>query len=1024
MVICDGESPLVIAVVELNTNHALSLRSKCRPEYKVPGLYVIDSIVRQSRHQFGYDKDVFGPRFTRNFKQTFHNLFLTCPVEDKPKIVRVLNLWQRNNVFSCDVIQPLLDMANPNAELKANTGDDQPKDGQESNLEIRLQQLATSLGMNTKSANGSQLNLSTNNDSNQIRFNKKLLDFDYGDDDDKGETPTESEPPLSTTMTNSDELSTNPLALSMAQNLLLNPDLVQKLRQSFTGQSSESSGGSKMIDSGLNIAGSSFFNLNNSNNLDSELTEQLYSLRDSLNLVQQHQKSGNDYDQFAKLNKLDKLDAYDKDSKRRSMSPLSRSKYGGSASKPYGSSSRRDERSYRGLDKASSLRRSDRRNSRERRHRSRSPRVTSSSGSNKKDQQITGYQQTSSTVLSPESKEKERERERRKKGLPSVKKNYVTICSTTLWLGHLPKSTSEVDISDAFGEYGTINTIDLISARGCAYVCMNRRQDAYKALQNLKNLKLHNSHIKMAWAPGKGMKGKEFKDYWDVELGVSYIPFDKLSRDTDFELLEDGGMVDEESMTETLLELRKARLREDKEAAAATSAAANETTVITSEPAIVEQPPIPPSKLNPPTSTQPTAIQLPTLPIVSIPNLTNLPFPFPPPPNNHLNPHHHPHIPPRIGLVPPPLPVGPHLIPPPHLPSHIGLPPPTTGPPPLINHPGPHILPPLPPNLQPPVSLASSNPPPQVILNKPNDQDRPDSLNNGKMNNNSIQPWLAGAPPLQPPFNDMFEPNLLLNQMPPLNHQLNPLGHLNPLNAPLNQLNPQMLQPPMLPFDENNLPNMQFNDNRDMFNNNFGRDNWRRKDQQQRGNNNRNNRFNNSLNYNNEDRGFNDSYNNKRKRNDNFNNNAGSKNFNTKNANRNNKQQQGGNKNNKKRPNDVNNEDMQDELENSREESKLENSFDESSRAEEGYEDSETANNELVEQSEYQSESFDQNDQNESYQSGSYDKNNIEMDSGCDEKSFEPTGDDQLTNDQPANDQLAGDHLADQGGLQEEMAEA
>ena len=35
---------------------------KCKPEYKIPGLYVIDSIVRQSRHQFGPDKDVFAPR--------------------------------------------------------------------------------------------------------------------------------------------------------------------------------------------------------------------------------------------------------------------------------------------------------------------------------------------------------------------------------------------------------------------------------------------------------------------------------------------------------------------------------------------------------------------------------------------------------------------------------------------------------------------------------------------------------------------------------------------------------------------------------------------------------------------------------------------------------------------------------------------------------------------------------------------------------------------------------------------------
>src|SRR5699024_6916628 len=109
---------------------------------------------------------------------------------------------------------------------------------------------------------------------------------------------------------------------------------------------------------------------------------------------------------------------------------------------------------------------------------------------------------------------------------------------------------------------------------------------------------------------------------------------------------------------------------------------------------------------------------------------------------------------------------------------------------PLINHPAPHILPPLPPNLQPPVSMASSNPPP-VMLNKSLDQERPDnmnnlnnmnnmnSLNNGnqqppalpinnKLNNNSISPWISGAPPLQPPFNDMFEPNLLINQLPPM----------------------------------------------------------------------------------------------------------------------------------------------------------------------------------------------------------------------------------------------------------------
>lgn len=87
---------------------------KCKPEYKVPGLYVIDSIVRQSRHQFGAEKDVFAPRFTKNVLATFQNL-LKCPVEEKSKIVRVLNLWQKNGVFMSEVIQPLLDLtADPN----------------------------------------------------------------------------------------------------------------------------------------------------------------------------------------------------------------------------------------------------------------------------------------------------------------------------------------------------------------------------------------------------------------------------------------------------------------------------------------------------------------------------------------------------------------------------------------------------------------------------------------------------------------------------------------------------------------------------------------------------------------------------------------------------------------------------------------------------------------------------------------------------------------------------------------------
>ncbi|XP_028410250.1 splicing factor, arginine/serine-rich 15-like [Dendronephthya gigantea] len=83
---------------------------KCRPEYKVPALYVIDSIIRQSRHQFGADKDVFGPRFGRNITNSFQNFFKCLP-EEQSKLIKVLNLWQKNKVYTPEVIQPLLNMA-------------------------------------------------------------------------------------------------------------------------------------------------------------------------------------------------------------------------------------------------------------------------------------------------------------------------------------------------------------------------------------------------------------------------------------------------------------------------------------------------------------------------------------------------------------------------------------------------------------------------------------------------------------------------------------------------------------------------------------------------------------------------------------------------------------------------------------------------------------------------------------------------------------------------------------------------
>ena len=123
-------------------------------------------------------------------------------------------------------------------------------------------------------------------------------------------------------------------------------------------------------------------------------------------------------------------------------------------------------------------------------------------------------------VKEEEVRNKDREEDRKKKGLPGMREGHMTVCSTTLWVGHLSKlvqvgvmmmmmmamvmvmmmmvmmmvmmtmavvmtpAPQEDDLSDNFGTYGEITSIDLIQSRGCAFVCMNRRMDAFRSLSS------------------------------------------------------------------------------------------------------------------------------------------------------------------------------------------------------------------------------------------------------------------------------------------------------------------------------------------------------------------------------------------------------------------------------------------------------------------------------------------------------------------------------------------------------------
>ncbi len=52
------------------------------------------------------------------------------------------------------------------------------------------------------------------------------------------------------------------------------------------------------------------------------------------------------------------------------------------------------------------------------------------------------------------------------------------------------------------------------------------------------------------------MKDKQWRDYWDVDLGVSYIPIDKLDPQVNMAVLEEGGTFDDETMPEWMKTMR------------------------------------------------------------------------------------------------------------------------------------------------------------------------------------------------------------------------------------------------------------------------------------------------------------------------------------------------------------------------------------------------------------------------------------------------------------------------------------
>ncbi|KAF0030090.1 hypothetical protein F2P81_016821 [Scophthalmus maximus] len=447
---------------------------KCKPELKVPGLYVVDSIVRQSRHQFGVDKDVFAPRFLKNFTETFQNLY-RCPEGDK-----------KNGVFDMDIIQPLMDMADeaivPPAALEV-PSNPQPEI-QPPITGASAVQAVPQLPSPDALAAVAQLFQSPHGQELQ----RMLQNFQQADKT------------LAATITNNIP---NPPPMSVTQ---LNPysahtekksSLAEKLLDRFDYDDEPEDMTPKELGAQPQYTPEKVFN-----QFPGQMpnTENVYP-------HMMGQTDGTERNSREDSNMR-------REGRHRGFGRRSRSRSGSRS--PKRRRSRSSSRSRKSRHRGSHSR------SREQRWRSRS--------------------------RSQDRNEREKDRERRQKGLPSIKSQTLNVCTTTLWVGQLDKKTQQSDVMSLLEEFGQIDSINMIPPRGCAYIVMVHRQDAYTALNKLSrgSYKVNQKPVKIAWALNKGIKSAH-KKFWDVERGVTYIPWSKVKVE-ELESYREGGMLDTETL--------------------------------------------------------------------------------------------------------------------------------------------------------------------------------------------------------------------------------------------------------------------------------------------------------------------------------------------------------------------------------------------------------------------------------------------------------------------------------------------
>jgi hypothetical protein len=585
------------------------LIAKCRLDYKVPGCYVIDSIVRSSRHKFGVDKDMYGPRFAKNLLTTTRNL-MKCSVTDEEKILRVLGLWQSKQIFSDDITKAAIALAKEESkqnkaadESLKQTLQDPGNTALTSSWPLSRQPISPSISVpmslqaystynggfmpSVSSGQVASVQQFWPQVENTSQYSQGYVDdFDYEDDssdNDQFQHSTEAIkqpqlpsgskqkengyipglPPLpgdethkqsdGQTMRREDESQAEP-SKAERDKLIPGQRIIKRLQKPQTVRQED--------DMDIDSDSDHSFSKDQTDTTEQTETGKQETGKQEAGKQETDKNSNSQSNLGMKRPHSKDVDPHRK-AKRQSRWG---DELGKTSTLSQGIESQRETEWGDRISRIQPIQNQDdvthlplERDIRNDTFYEGYPRnIVANEGRGcveRRPVDVRGFEEDTWGGRWSNKGFRERERERineqpwdhgnRKEGFPVVRKDTLSVCSCTVWVGHLKKSVTERQVRGLFEEYGEIQSVDMVLPRGCAYVCMVRRHDAARAIDEFTDRKvlLGRQPCKFAWAFPKGCSS--FREYWHEPLGVVYVPWEKLSSSrVDVRSLSQGSILD------------------------------------------------------------------------------------------------------------------------------------------------------------------------------------------------------------------------------------------------------------------------------------------------------------------------------------------------------------------------------------------------------------------------------------------------------------------------------------------------